>query len=248
MSDDTSDLSQQPVTPRLTAAQVAQALRENFVLVSASAVIGGVILATTFLAAYLGVFDWRLIWFVQYTDIVTIGLIALGVISGSFLFLVNTVMIINNAATSEGRNKRTRIALIVIIGVLALAFNIWGAVKSGQGYFHVIAGFVVLLIGVLILWLVWSYFKAGTMPTPMQFGSLAFLLVIGAGAVGQWLGRSVLEVGQPLEVKIKDAAMTETKLIIELSRHTILLKNRDIYVVPTADITQFHEVAAPYQF
>jgi hypothetical protein len=69
-----------------------------------------------------------------------------------------------------------------------------------------------------------------------------------AGIAGEWLGRSVIEAGQLLEVKMKDATMTETKLVIELSRHTILLKNRDIYIVPTADISQFHEVALPSQF
>jgi hypothetical protein len=234
--------------PGLMAAQVMQFVRENFVLISAAAVLIGVALSATFLASYLSVFDWHLIFFVQYTDIVTVGLIAVGIISGSLTFLVSTVLVINNVVISEGRNRRTQIVVIVVLGISALAFNFWGAAKSGEGYFHILSGIAVLFNGVFFLWLVWWYVKHGTIPTPIQLGSLVFLLIVCAAAAGQWLGRSILEVGQPLDIKMKDAAMTETKLIIELSRHTILLKNRDIYVVPTADITQFHEVAAPSQF
>lgn len=83
-----------------------QSMRGNFVLISAAAVITGVVLASIFLAAYLQVFDWHLILFVQYADITTVGLIAVGIISGSLLFLVNTAMIINNITTSERIERR----------------------------------------------------------------------------------------------------------------------------------------------
>jgi len=231
----------------VAAADVVKAIRENFVLVSAIAAAAGVVLAATFLAAYLAVFDWHLIFFVQYTDIITIGLIAVGISSGSAIFVVNMVQLLSNAFSTEG-NKRFMISVIVVVNVLGLAFNIYGAIKGGQGVFHIIGGAVAQVGGVAILWMLWTWYKAAVMPTPIQFGSLAFLLVIISGATGNWLGHSVLEVGQPLEIKIKDATMTDTKLIIELSRHAILLKNRDIYIVPTADITQFHEVAGPGQF
>jgi hypothetical protein len=250
MSDQADSAGEKPAAkpPGLTAAQVLQFVRENFVLVSAGAVLVGVVLSTTFLASYLSAFDWHLIFFVQYTDVITVGLIAVGIISGSLTFLVTSVLVINNASTSKGHDRQAQIAVLVVVGASALAFNIWGAVKDGQGYFHVLSGIVALLSGVIFLWLVWSHLKEREVPTLIQFGSLAFLLILSAGSAGEWFGRSVIEAGQPLEVKMKDAAMTETKLVIELSRHTILLKNRDIYIVPTADITQFHEVAGPALF
>jgi hypothetical protein len=49
----------------LTVAQALQFIKDNFVLVSAAALPIGVALATTFLASYLSVFDWHLMWFVQ---------------------------------------------------------------------------------------------------------------------------------------------------------------------------------------
>jgi hypothetical protein len=248
MADQASTaLQQQPAVP-LTTSTVIQGMRDNFVLISAAAVITGVVLASVFLAAYLQVFDWHLILFVQYTDIITVGLIAVGIISGSLLFLVNAVMIINNIVTSEGKNRRSQIIIIGVLVALGVAFNLWGAVKGGEGYFHILDGLVVQFIGVAILWLVWSHFKAGVMPRPMDFGRIAFLLIVGAGATGNWLGHSILEVGRPIDIKVKETTLNGVKLIVELSRHTILLKEHDIYIVPTADIAQIHSVAAPYQF
>jgi hypothetical protein len=75
MSDQANSTDEKPAkkTPGLTAPQVLQFIRENFVLVSAGTVLVGVVLSTTFLASYLSVFDWHLIFFVQYTDVITVG-------------------------------------------------------------------------------------------------------------------------------------------------------------------------------
>jgi hypothetical protein len=45
-------------------------LRDNFSVVSGLAV-GGVALSITFLFSYLSVFDWHLIVFIQYVDVIT---------------------------------------------------------------------------------------------------------------------------------------------------------------------------------
>lgn len=233
---------------RLTAAQVTQALRENFVLISAGALAIGVVLATTFLAAYLSVFDWHLILLVQYPDIITVGLIAVGVISGSLLFAVNTVFLLNGILKAKGRDRKVQIVAMALIGAGAVTFNIWGAIKGGEGYFHILFGVSVLFNAVLILWLCWKYYENGQIPTAFQFGALVFLLVLCAGGAGEWLGRSALEVGRPLDVKVKETTMSGVKLIVELSRHTVLLRDHDIFIVPTGDITQIHEVAPASQF
>jgi hypothetical protein len=66
--------------PGLAAAQVLQFVRENFVLVSAGTALIGVVVSTTFLASYLSAFDWHLIFFVEYSDVITVGLIAVGIV------------------------------------------------------------------------------------------------------------------------------------------------------------------------
>jgi hypothetical protein len=66
MSDTTATTAAPPPI-KLTASQVLQGIKDNFVVVSALAFIIGVTLATTFLASYLSVFDWHLILFIQYS-------------------------------------------------------------------------------------------------------------------------------------------------------------------------------------
>src|SRR6266481_9596805 len=83
----TTEVAQPPAKPAVTATQVFAFIKENFVLVSAVAVLLGVTISTMFLAAYLSVFDWHLLWFVQYSDIITFGLIAVGIVGGSLIFL-----------------------------------------------------------------------------------------------------------------------------------------------------------------
>src|ERR1700681_2783984 len=87
MSEATAPPPAAQAAPGFSTGQLFKAISENFVALSGAAVALGILLATTFLASYLTVFDWHLLWFVQYTDILTFGLVALGIISGSLVLL-----------------------------------------------------------------------------------------------------------------------------------------------------------------
>ena len=113
MSDATNSPADQPMLRvRLTVSQILQGIKENFVVVSALAFAIGVALATTFLAAYLSVFDWHLMWFVQYTDILTFGLIAVGVISGSLTFIQSASQTVIGLFGMSGWSRRSHAALL----------------------------------------------------------------------------------------------------------------------------------------
>ena len=71
--------------PPLPAAVTAAS--SNFALFSAALIILSVFCATVFLYAYVRVFDWRLIWLVEYTDILKVGLIAIAFFSGFYIFV-----------------------------------------------------------------------------------------------------------------------------------------------------------------
>ncbi len=73
------------------------------------------------------------------------------------------------------------------------------------------------------------------------------LAVLGSGALGQWLGYSVLETETPQDIKINGIVIDGVKVVIVMSRHTVLLKDHDLYVVPTGDISQIHRVRQPWQ-
>lgn len=229
-----------------TTTQLIQAIKENFVVVSGSALIFGVVLASTFVTAYLTVFDWHLLWFVQYTDIITFGLLGLGIISGS-LIIVQALAQAAISAFSLKKDGQVRwIWTLGLFVVALLIFEVWSAVHSGEGYFHIIWSALALGIGIVIILQIVGYVISGTVPTIVQFAFLIMLVVAGAGGLGQWLGYSVLETEKPQDVKLKDGDMNGVKVVIVMSRHTIFLKDHDIYVVPTDDIKQFHSVGLPW--
>lgn len=238
-----SPAAQSPAAP--TTGQLLQILKDNFVLISGVAVIFGVGLATIFLAAYLSVFDWHLLWFVQYTDILTFGLIAAGIISGSLIFLQAAAQAVLSWFRLDAHSKRRGAVVFCLLVVGIVAFNVWSSIRQGQGYFHILLGVLLLAFGIIVIVQIVGYATARVLPTAGQFTYLVILLVLISIYCGQWLGYSVLESGKLLDVKIKDTTMNGVKLIIVMARHTIILKDRETFVVPTADISQFHGTARP---
>jgi hypothetical protein len=57
------------------------------VAVSAVAVMVASLCAALFLFGYLAVFDWRLIWIVEYSDIFKVGFVALGFLSSAAILI-----------------------------------------------------------------------------------------------------------------------------------------------------------------
>ncbi len=82
--------------------------------------------------------------------------------------------------------------------------------------------------------------KADVWPNAVQVTYMLVLLIIGTACFGKWLAYSVSETSEfDQDVTLKNETLNDTKLILVMSRHTILMKDNVIYVVPTADIVQF---------
>jgi hypothetical protein len=236
MSDQANNGNEQPAA--VSTAEALRFIRENFVLVSAAAVLVGVVLSTTFLASYLSVFDWHLLWFVQYPDIITFGLLALGIVSGSITLIQSFAQTILAGKTPAQR--RSGLIILLVLWIVLTGLNVWASIHSGQGYFHVFSGIVAFGVAVAVILVVAAHVEARSVPNVIQCMWMLFLLVIGAGALGSWLGESVEETTSfNQDVYFKDQTLKDAKLIIVLSRHTMLLKDRILYVVPTGDITKF---------
>ena len=58
-------------------------ITKNFVALSAAVTIFSIALAMAFLLSYLSVFDWNLIWIIEYTDLLKFG--AIGMVIPPFL-------------------------------------------------------------------------------------------------------------------------------------------------------------------
>ncbi len=234
----------------LTAREVLQLVKDNFVIISGAAVVTGVALAITFLTAYLLVFDWHLLWFVQYADILTFGLLALGVVAGVLGIFINFLNIWMTWTSVSAQSRRLFLMIVVSLAVAMLALDIWSAWHGGEGITHVVFGASVLVVGIVIVTLIANTLRAINSAQEVNFKRLSWvvtiLFFIEAGGLGQYLGRALLETKNSVDIKTKDSAMSGMKVVIVMSRHTVLLKEKDIYIVPTSDITQFHGTVPPF--
>lgn len=117
-------------------------LKENFSVISGLAVVVGLALSITFLFSYLSIFSWRLIWFVQYVDVLSFGIIAVGILGGAILALnPYFYMWFNTKRMEPASRKRWTIGMVVLVLIL-LGLEIWSAVHQHEGYFHIVSGVV----------------------------------------------------------------------------------------------------------
>jgi hypothetical protein len=227
-------------TATVTPGQVLQVAKDNFVIVSATTVAFGVALATIFLASYLSIFDWHLLWFVQYTDIITFGLVALGILGGSLTLLQALAQTVLSAAENSGKVKRSRLRIAGLIFVLLSALILFGKIRRGEEYFHILFGATAIFIGVWLLLSVIEIITRRAWPTVGQVMFVMFFAVLNTICFGQWLGFSVKETSEfNQDIYLKDQTLNNAKLVIVMSRHTVLLKDGVLYVVPTADVAKF---------
>lgn len=224
-----------------SAVTALELLKDNFVVVSGLAAIIGMGLATLFLSAYLSVFDWHLLWFVQSTDIITFGLVAVGVIGGSILLINGIVQGLIAAGIQTDKPHHKAISILVVVGSIFLTSQIYTEhLKPDTHYFHIFFGWGTIGLSIGLIFIFANYIRFRRWPNATQLVGLLIAVVSGTICFGQWLGYSVLESSQfDQDVYSKSGTLNGAKLIIVMSRHTILMKDKIIYAVPTADIAQF---------
>jgi hypothetical protein len=226
---------------KLNLLSVLQFLKDNFIVVSGLAAVGGLAFSTIFLSAYLWVFDWHLIWFVQSADVITFGLIAAGVIGSSLLLLYSISHTMLDLRLADGRINWSLVTICGVIVVAAIAFQIYGEhARHSPHYYHLAAGWVTIFGVLSFLFVVQSHFNAGTWPTISQSMGILFGAITATVSFGNWVALTVAESPEiAQDVVTKDQTFSGVKVVIVMSRHTILLRDDNLLVIPTADITQF---------
>jgi hypothetical protein len=226
--------------PKIALQEVLALLRDNFVLVSAAAVLVGIAFATTVLAAYLSVFDWHLIWFVQYPDILTFGLIAVGIIPGSALFLLPIAQGILLERKTNGSFNRSGLIFSGLVVAAMIAFTTWSAVRKGDGYSHILSALGAVANALFLFVLIAAQVRRRQLPDSVRTVIMCSLFFSCGISLGQWLGESIEETSAfNQDVYLKDQSLNNVKLVIVMSKHTVLLKDKVLYVVPTEDISKF---------
>src|ERR1700736_2591178 len=82
--------------------EVIEFASKNFALLSVSIAIFSAVMAIIFIAAYLRVFDLRLIWIIEYPDILKIGLTVVALFSGFSWYIFSSSQDAINLTTKHG--------------------------------------------------------------------------------------------------------------------------------------------------
>lgn len=250
MADTINVATPQPtdVTPPPAQVTFLQFTQQYFAVLSGIAVVGGAGLATIFLYAYLSVFDWHLLWIVQYPDIITFALVAIGVIGGSFTLIYSIISTILSADQVGGKFKSRALIGAGFLAACLFGFQLYAEhMAVDPRYRHLWWGWASLSAGVLLILLTIRLIRLGKWPTARQFGGILVLMFLATSAFGQWLAYAVLQ--SPYyeqDVYLKNQTLNKAKVVLIMSHHTILLVNQELYIVPTADITQIKTPLQPY--
>jgi hypothetical protein len=213
---------------------------KHFAVFSSAAIIIVGLSATIFVYAYLSVFDWRLIWIVEYSDILKVGLVAVAFISGFAFFVFNVthdvyVWFVDQSTSARGA-KMTMAAIWAGLAVLWL-FNEY--LSPEPHYSLRIWEFASLTYLGLLVIKIGSSVKKGWYISARTLIFDVFFIVAGISTFGHTVGLYVRDTaGFKHNVFLKTGEIRDAGLVMFTSHHMILYRDGRAIVVPSADLVK----------
>jgi hypothetical protein len=211
-------------------------LSEHFALISALVFVVATLAAAVFMYAYVSVFDWRLIWLVEYSDVLKVGLVGVGVVSGFAGFVWSV------ASNISADTKRRGVPAIFggVLWSISLTVALWTEYRSDEPKYMLPILIHLCVIAVCIQ----SYIFVGSFKDITRvnakhllvniFALVATVTLIGS-TVGHW-NRDTS--GFKRDVSLKEGVLREVGLVMITSHHAVLYGNETVTVVPIADVTK----------
>jgi hypothetical protein len=211
---------------------------------SQPAVISGAVLlfslfcASVFLFAYVRIFDWRLIWLVDYTDILRIGLVAVAFFSGVAWYLWAVFDDASGFAERKTERSHWRRYLIRGLWVGLIAYWLYVEYASGEARYTLV-GFGALSI-LMILVVAWRAFKLSKQ-SPIKIRDailLVFLVIVSVGILGSSFGYYARDAWRSIEqqVDIEGSVLKGARLIMMTARHAVFYVDGTTLVVPASAV------------
>jgi hypothetical protein len=235
------------LTPKAEASSKVNDLLElatrHFALLSAGVILLGGFTATLFLAAYLRVFDWRLIWMIEPSDILKVGILSLAFLSG-FVWLIQ--MAVNWASSWTSITDPLARRVLIAGGCVSFAAVILQDERSTDPHLFLHSLMFILLGMLFALVVFWPKVKGGI---TLSFSTGYVALTVFSGVtilVGTLVGTYVKEIGGFTEnVWTKNEQFQSVVVIIATSHHTALLTRDDgVIVIPSTDIQKMQATGA----
>lgn len=127
---------------------------KNFAVISVVTAAVGATLAIIFIAAYLRVFDWRIIWIIEYTDVLKIGLIIVATLSSFSFYVYSSASDAINLVTERGKGRGLTWAIGLTIWCLSLGSFLWTDYYSADPHYALHLILHIAIFAMIGLWLV----------------------------------------------------------------------------------------------
>jgi hypothetical protein len=223
-------------------------LTKNFALVSAAITILSACMVMVFLFAYLSVFDWNLIWIVEYSDIIKFSLIGVAFISGSAFFVFTIFHHVQNWLIFDIKLGRTAIIVVLAMFVLLLAIDLYNDIyvesnPTIEYHIYLFLSYVFLILFAISFMEIYKV-KAGENISFWWVGQTLCSLIILIGFFGRTYGLRIRDISDIRhEVIMREQGnwrhiFGDATIVLLTSHHTILKVGSTIVTLPSNDVAQ----------
>jgi hypothetical protein len=213
-------------------------LTKHFLPLSFIVVIASAAFSMVVLTSYLTVFDWNLVWLVEYSDITKLSLIGVAFVSSTATLIINQTLDAYAWIVKGSKLFRNTIFGVAAINLAVSAYAIYNDIRTSNGHeaYHSLRAITlfVFLGALFILFrsrdrILRSEFYA----TTNFIGAIVILL----GSLGATYGYYVRDVSKETrEIWTSNEKFLKSKIIMLLSHHVAFLANDKVVVLPTQNI------------
>lgn len=214
-------------------------MTKHFAVLSVMTTVVGATLSIIFISAYLRVFDWRLIWIIEYPDILKVSLVTIAILSSFSWYIYSSANEAINFATKNSRIWLILYAVIFTMWCWSLITYMYIDYHSTDPHYglHISLHFAILAVFTLIYR---GLIEIREFPNQNanQVAFLIFLIVTNVTTLGTAFGFYTRDSdGFSHTVYFKNEELHDVGIVLITSHHVVLFtKNKTTILVPAADI------------
>ena len=212
---------------------------KHFAVLSVAAVVFGTTTAIIFIAAYLRVFDWRIIWIIEYADVLKIGLVIVAIFSGFSFYVWSSARDAINLATKHDRSWLWSYAFGFALWCLSLGTFLYADYHSPEPRYELHVWLHLAVLAVIALGLIPANISRDFPNlTAPQIAWVIFLTVSNVSSLGTAFGYYTRDTeGFRHDVFVKDKELRDVGLVMLTSHHVVLYtKEKTVIVVPAGEV------------
>src|SRR5262249_11989235 len=223
----------------------------HFAVFSLLGLVVTVLCSTLFVYGYLREFDSQLIWIIEYTDILKFGLVALALISSAILVVILAIQFFYTVfyyALRAHEGKGQAAFIVVIFFILSAIFGLviyWAIFGLDFGAVTTLPSEIFGPLSLSAFFLLANSFYTlsifqgrGSIPIRRSISQLLVFLTVSLVIFGGTLGAytKFSKGGLTHDVFLKDRQMSNVRLVLFTSHHTVVYAGTDVVVLPTSEI------------